>query len=193
VRDAVIGGIASELGGGKFRNGAITAAFARLYNDEQEIRRRSESAEAEERSKTKYGLWVEESSPGEPGAHVSLGIGDPLGSSFTVSFGWEEGSLLGGTGSGYLDVVTGGTIDEYYPLTPDQARAIADELARSIGVRGTYNLATNNCRHWTYDTLESYVHQYRLVPGPIPSRVSTPNGHWPLGSSGHSVVFTSSP
>jgi hypothetical protein len=34
VRDAVIGGIASELGGGKFRNGAITAAFARLYNDE---------------------------------------------------------------------------------------------------------------------------------------------------------------
>jgi hypothetical protein len=34
LRDAVIGGIASVFGGGKFKNGAITAAFARLYNDE---------------------------------------------------------------------------------------------------------------------------------------------------------------
>ena len=33
-----IGGVASVLGGGKFKNGAITAAFARLYNDEQKTR-----------------------------------------------------------------------------------------------------------------------------------------------------------
>ena len=30
---AVVGGTASELGGGKFGNGAITGAFSRLYND----------------------------------------------------------------------------------------------------------------------------------------------------------------
>lgn len=34
VRDAVVGGAASALGGGKFKNGAITAAFARMFNDE---------------------------------------------------------------------------------------------------------------------------------------------------------------
>ncbi len=32
---AAVGGTAAELGGGKFANGAITAAFLRLYNDER--------------------------------------------------------------------------------------------------------------------------------------------------------------
>ena len=31
---AVVGGTASELGGGKFANGAVTGAFSRLFNDE---------------------------------------------------------------------------------------------------------------------------------------------------------------
>lgn len=35
---AVVGGTASQLGGGKFATGAITAAFARMYNDEAHIR-----------------------------------------------------------------------------------------------------------------------------------------------------------
>ena len=34
VFSAAIGGTAPELGGGKFANGAVTAAFLRLYNDE---------------------------------------------------------------------------------------------------------------------------------------------------------------
>jgi RHS repeat-associated protein len=33
---AIIGGTAAELGGGKFANGAISAAFLRLYNDESD-------------------------------------------------------------------------------------------------------------------------------------------------------------
>ncbi|WP_428309768.1 FG-GAP-like repeat-containing protein [Hydrocarboniphaga sp.] len=32
---AIVGGTASELGGGKFANGAVTGAFSRAYNDEQ--------------------------------------------------------------------------------------------------------------------------------------------------------------
>jgi RHS repeat-associated protein len=47
---AVLGGTAAELGGGKFANGAITAAFLRLYNEEktmQEVDRlRREAADA---------------------------------------------------------------------------------------------------------------------------------------------------
>jgi hypothetical protein len=35
---AAVGGTAAELGGGKFANGAITAAFLRLYNDELHIK-----------------------------------------------------------------------------------------------------------------------------------------------------------
>jgi len=34
---AVLGGTATELGGGKFANGAITAAFLRLYNEEHQL------------------------------------------------------------------------------------------------------------------------------------------------------------
>ena len=34
VASAVIGGTASEIAGGKFANGAMTAAFGRLYNEE---------------------------------------------------------------------------------------------------------------------------------------------------------------
>jgi hypothetical protein len=34
---AAVGGTASRLGGGSFSNGAVTAAFARLFNDESEI------------------------------------------------------------------------------------------------------------------------------------------------------------
>ena len=41
MRDAIIGGVASVLGGGKFKNGAITAAFARLYNEETIDERRA--------------------------------------------------------------------------------------------------------------------------------------------------------
>jgi len=51
VRDAVIGGIASVAGGGKFKNGAITAAFARLYNDELANRRGTSRTNASERRK----------------------------------------------------------------------------------------------------------------------------------------------
>lgn len=35
---AAIGGTAAELGGGKFANGAVTAAFLRLYNEELHLR-----------------------------------------------------------------------------------------------------------------------------------------------------------
>jgi RHS repeat-associated protein len=35
VLSATVGGTAAELGGGKFANGAVTAAFLRLYNDER--------------------------------------------------------------------------------------------------------------------------------------------------------------
>src|SRR5205814_2430656 len=36
VASAAVGGTAAELGGGKFANGAVTAAFLRLYNEERQ-------------------------------------------------------------------------------------------------------------------------------------------------------------
>lgn len=43
VAAATVGGTASALGGGKFANGAITAAFARVMNDEEHIEARPRS------------------------------------------------------------------------------------------------------------------------------------------------------
>lgn len=43
IRDAVIGGVSAELGGGKFKNGAYGAAFANLFS-EVSLRARSASA-----------------------------------------------------------------------------------------------------------------------------------------------------
>ena len=33
VANAVLGGVVSELGGGKFANGAMTAAYTMMFND----------------------------------------------------------------------------------------------------------------------------------------------------------------
>jgi|GEM_PF-1486178 len=38
VKAAIIGGTASVIGGGKFKNGAITGAFSRMFNDDLDIR-----------------------------------------------------------------------------------------------------------------------------------------------------------
>jgi hypothetical protein len=42
VASAIVGGISSKLGGGKFLNGAAMAAFARLFNDERHWRASAE-------------------------------------------------------------------------------------------------------------------------------------------------------
>jgi len=183
---AVLGGTGSRLGGGKFANGAVTGAFTYLLSG---LSAPQEAAA----SNSRYGLWIEGSSPEEVGPHLSLGVGEPLGINNTFSFGHESGPLLGGQGAVYLDTITGGQILRYYPLTPNQAEQITNLLADSIGTPGTYNLLLNNCRHWTYDTLQNLVQQYNLVTGPIPVRVATPSGDWPGGSSGRGLVYTSSP
>jgi hypothetical protein len=63
ARDSVIGGIASQLGGGKFKNGAATAAFARLFNDE--IKHGADDATEEGKAdrsdqNAKVGKWTAE-------------------------------------------------------------------------------------------------------------------------------------
>jgi hypothetical protein len=93
----------------------------------------------------KYGVWVEASSPGEPGPHLSLGVGDPNGEHYTFSFGHEGGSLFGGEGAVYLDTNAGGAINEFYPTTWMQSDSIMRSLAASIGTEGTYNLILNIC------------------------------------------------
>lgn len=62
VASAIVGGISSKLGGGKFLNGAAMAAFARLFNDEAHTEKRSDSSaqndmEEEVVVKAKTSLW----------------------------------------------------------------------------------------------------------------------------------------
>ncbi len=179
---AVAGGIGAKLGGGKFENGAVSAAFSHLFNNEMTAsQKRSEI-------KGKYGFWVEASSPGEPGSHLSLGVGDPNGKYHTFSYGHTGGSMFGGTGAVYLDSRTGGEILEFYPTTWEQSEYITMALTTSIGTEGTYNLARYNCRHWTYDTVNTLKSQYGFVQGAVPARSATPRGSYPGGNSGRGLV-----
>jgi RHS repeat-associated protein len=58
---AIIGGTAAELGGGKFANGAISAAFLRLYNDERRNLRGLTRGQAAARYGTiKNNVWKNE-------------------------------------------------------------------------------------------------------------------------------------
>ena len=54
---AVVGGTAAELGGGKFANGAVSAAFLRLFNDEKEIARRMAEEYAKESAPREINAW----------------------------------------------------------------------------------------------------------------------------------------
>lgn len=144
------------------------------------------------------GLWIEGSSPGEPGPHQSLGIGDPNGENQTVSFGVMTGqSPFGGTGAVYLDSNKGGSISKYYDVPDSKLPAIKNELDRMIGQTGQYDLLTNNCRNFSNATQKYLVDKYNLQSSPIPNRVPTPSGALPGGSTGaptiNTGVWTSSP
>jgi RHS repeat-associated protein len=144
------------------------------------------------------GIWIEGSSPGEPGPHQSIGVGDPNGVNQTYSFGVNPGqSIFGGQGSVYLDTNKGGQIYNYYDVPDAILPQIQGNLAGQIGQSGTYNLLTNNCRNYSNSQLQQFVNQYNLTPATAPARTPTPSGSYPGGSSGapttNTGVFTSSP
>ncbi len=144
------------------------------------------------------GLWIEGSSAGEPGPHQSLGVGDPNGANQTYSFGVMPGqSPFGGTGSVYLDINKGGTINKYYDVPDSKLPALQNELNRMLGHKGQYNLLTNNCRNFSNATQDYLVDKYDLLLSPIPDRKPTEPGTLPGGSTGapttNTGVWTSSP
>lgn len=144
------------------------------------------------------GLWLEASSPGEPGPHQSIGFGDPLGGNLTLSFGVNPGeSPFGGMGSVYQDINAGGEIEKYFDVPNNLAPAIEAELMRMYGNRDVYFIESNNCRHWSNDTLNSLVKKYSLQKTDPPNRKSTPTGAYPGGTSSQPTtntgVWTTSP
>jgi RHS repeat-associated protein len=89
---AVIGGTAAEISGGKFANGAVTAAFLRLYNEEVHLRlaTRNQRAENEEllrdpwalnamstRQRAAAGRWNAWTYPGAPNDRLGDYHGPP--------------------------------------------------------------------------------------------------------------------
>jgi RHS repeat-associated protein len=144
------------------------------------------------------GLWLEASSPNEPGPHQSVGFGDPLGANFTLSYGVNPGeSPFGGMGSVYQDINAGGEIEKYYDVPNNLVPVIEAELMGMYGNRDVYFLESNNCRHWSNVTLEYLIKKYNLQKIDPPNRKPTPTGAYPGGSSSQPTtntgVWTTSP
>jgi len=139
-------------------------------------------------------VWIEGSSPGEPGPHISIAVGDPNGRRYeSYSFGVRPGeSGLWGTGEVYRDLNVGGQILKYYPTTPDVDAAIRRQLQGEVGMSGSYSVATSNCRHWVTDRTQQLVDAFGLQEAPPPPRPSTPPGT-SVGPTGNASVATSSP
>lgn len=90
---SVIGGVASELGGGKFINGAVTATYGYIYNalahpepipisDEERALAKLKTHEARQK------FWTSRYDKGDPIARVALGI---VNDSLFVKGEWAGG------------------------------------------------------------------------------------------------------
>ena len=82
---AVVGGTASEISGGKFANGAMTAAMAQLFNQEASARRAQtaqrltlKQQDLARAGKTRE-FWVSRLVSGDPIAPLALEIADNTG------------------------------------------------------------------------------------------------------------------
>jgi RHS repeat-associated protein len=117
------------------------------------------------------GIWIEGGSPGEFAFHESLAIGDPNGTYWTYSFGLDDSLFhsFGGQGRVYPDTEQGGPISDYYEvpdvLLPEIVMLLNLEY---LGKKGTYNLATNNCRDWSQRTERELIKKYNLQPASPP-------------------------
>ena len=149
MRDSVIGGVASQLGGGKFKNGAVTAAFARLFNDE--IQRK-----LEERRDHKLYLVVEEPNENSTAGHAFIGGIRPSGEREALGFYPEKKNLQAffvGLGNGravddvdLFDLALDGNVHfrmQEYAVTASQYDSAMNHM-RNLASQD-YGLFSRNC------------------------------------------------
>ena len=90
----MVGGTVSAVTGGKFGNGAITAAFSRAFNDEAHLGRRAGEAgkEAHERALTRRTAYVGGAHDGKGGP--VLAAFEKYGGQNDAYFEWTDGEAL---------------------------------------------------------------------------------------------------
>jgi RHS repeat-associated protein len=110
VLSAAVGGTAAELGGGKFANGAVTAAFLRLYNEEAERSFNMRRSEAIARyGAYKNGVWA-----GESRWIIDYHVPDDIVNDPSYNWRWEDDQ--------------GGGLVTHFSVNRDIGPAITDAL-----------------------------------------------------------------
>jgi hypothetical protein len=126
---AIAGGTASVLGGGKFANGAMSAAFVFMFNH-----------------------MVIENTEAANGLHRRLVVYDGDGKRlYGISFGVIPGeSIWGGKGSVYVDYMDAPTkiVGILYTTSAEDLRIIS-YMQSQVGITDSYNVLTNNCRDYS--------------------------------------------
>ncbi len=110
VVSAVVGGTASVLGGGKFKNGAITGAFSRLFNDlgnhnEEELSRdelhelATEIRDSAEAQLAVFDRWLDGKNLTDPNAIKVLSMARDLHMIKATAVLWQAGDLTSSFGT----------------------------------------------------------------------------------------------
>jgi len=111
---AIIGGVGSRLGGGKFANGAVTGAFSRLFNHElHESRKKNAQKKYEDDAKfgKKLKKWVEKIGKG-----LNKYFSGGKVPSLTVSVAGKLGGVVNSTGTAMLNTEMPSTLMQMYAV-----------------------------------------------------------------------------
>ncbi len=129
----MLGGTAAELGGGKFANGAVTAAFLRLYNDEGELARRRASEKSVE-------VLIF-----EPSGSVRSRFGHTATIIDGMAYSWNHDGMKIEPAADYIErnFFRNG-IGLRFLMSAEQAQALAKYLS-AYQSSNTYNWLTNSC------------------------------------------------
>ena len=142
---AVVGGTVAEIGGGKFANGAVTAAMVHLFNDE------ASHGAAQESKDHRIGIGVHFDGPDDKIGHAFVVLTTDEGR--TIVRGFYPSALAGKDGlivddiGKYNDIIDGKAIGriEYHDITQTQFRAATKTIV-DFKMNGTnYNLVSCNC------------------------------------------------
>jgi RHS repeat-associated protein len=131
---AIVGGTVSELGGGKFANGAMGSAFQYMFND----------------------LMIENTNAAS-GLHRRLVVYNKDGKRlYGISFGVKAGeSIIGGEGGVYEDYQDSSTkIVGVLHTTGAEDLRIISYMQSQVGQSDTYNVIFNNCRDYSSNQFE---------------------------------------
>jgi uncharacterized protein RhaS with RHS repeats len=137
-------------------------------------------------------IWVEGPSGGEPNAHQSINVGDPLGNYYSQSFG-TDGLAIWNAGI-YDDVDKGGPIEKYLKTTPEQDAEFLKHLQDDYNKEERKWYGPTTCRTYSQDEFEKAKKKYNAKESTPPKRKPAPRTFFRriFSSSNSSSTTTSS-